>query len=166
MEYYSIDGRKLRGWLYRNATPVKVKYDNEFSYLINDQVVTISKELPDHLDEYINFCKKKGLKYEVNPYILCLLHEVGHDQTLLFMNELDYIIDSIINKITNTYSKFDFIRKLKYKLYFSSPTEVAATMFDIIADQDDVDMLNELLLRKASGSRIKMTIVKTNNVAF
>lgn len=144
MEYYSIDGRKLRGWLYRNATPVRVKYDDTFSYLINDQVVTISKELPDHLDEYINFCKKKGLKYEVNPYILCLLHEVGHDQTLLFMNEFDYIIDSIINTITNTYSKFDFIRKLKYKLYFSSPTEVAATMWAIDLINENIDEVREL----------------------
>ena len=42
----------------------------------------------------------------------------------------------------------------------------AATMFDIVADQDSVDTLNELLLRKSSGSRVRMTIVKTNDVAF
>lgn len=42
----------------------------------------------------------------------------------------------------------------------------AASMFDIVASRDDVDELNGLLLKKMRGGYLKMTIVKTNDVAF
>lgn len=41
-----------------------------------------------------------------------------------------------------------------------------ATMFDIIASQDDIDQLNALQLQKLKGGIIHFTIVKTNDVAF
>ena len=43
-----IDRRKLRAWINKNLTPVKVVYDDYFSYVHRDQTVTISTNLPDH----------------------------------------------------------------------------------------------------------------------
>jgi len=45
--------------------------------------------------------------------------------------------------------------------------DAAAVLFDIVANEEDVDKLNELLVKRdnANGS-LKMTIVKINDVAF
>lgn len=41
-----------------------------------------------------------------------------------------------------------------------------ATMFDIIASEDDIDTLNAYQLQKAKGGIVRFTIVKTNDIAF
>jgi len=139
-----IDRRKLKGWLSRNLTPVKVEYGEEFSYSLENQVVTISKELPDHYDEYLNFCKKKGLTEEIKPFALCLLHELGHDQTIFFMNELEYFVDSSLSIFTQTPSYTEFGRKLKYSLYYRLPCEIAATRWAIDFINNNIELVREL----------------------
>lgn len=142
--YMKIDRRKLRAWINKNLTPVKVVYDDCFSYINRDQTVTICTELPDHYEEYEAFCKHRGLKYKVHPMVICLLHEIGHDQTLLFLNEFYYTIDHIIDKITGTYSYTELGRKLKYSLYFRSPVEVAATDWLVDFVNNNINEVREL----------------------
>ena len=122
-----MNKRKLNSWLDKNATRVDIKWDSEWCYTAPDSLITITKDKPHDLEWYIDFCKSKGLKHDVSWYTLCLLHEIGHDQTVYFLDEWEYKIDFIGSYITSIYSFTRFGLWLKCQLYFRLPTEIVAT---------------------------------------
>ena len=138
-----IDRRKLRGWLYRNATPVNVEYGDVFCYTLSTQTVTVSEELPLNINWYINHCKHLGMKYDVQWWVLCLLHEIGHDQTIFFLNEFEYLLDWA-SCICETPSFTMFGAWLKNQIYFRLPAERAATNWVVDLVNNHIDEVREL----------------------
>lgn len=137
--------RKLKKWLYDNATEANIKYGDDFCYVFHDDTVVFAHELPEHIEWYKNFCFKKGLKYrDVNDYIICLLHEVGHAQTLIFLNDLYHFVDFNVSKIVETESFTKFGAWLKCQIYFRMPCEQVATDWMIDFINNNIEEVREL----------------------
>ena len=139
-----IDRRKLKGWLYRYLTPVNVEYGDDFCYKLSTQTVIVSENLPDSIYFYLDFCKKRGLKKEVDPWVLCLLHEIGHDQTLLFINSVSCLFDSLLGKFAESDSYTMLGVRIKMFIYFRLPAEKAATDWAIDFINNNLDKVKEL----------------------
>ena len=143
-KFMDIDLRRVRGWLYRNATPVKIIRGEEFAYHISDQEVEIANEVPFNIETYIKFCKRRGLKYDIDPYILCLLHEIGHDQTIFFLTSFKYNWDFLIAFLVERPSINYFMYWLRCQIYYRLPCEWAATEWAIDFINNNIKEVREL----------------------
>lgn len=137
--------RKLNKWLKDNLDEIiKVKYGELFCYYIGDQSITISHEVPDHIHWYKSYCKKLGLKYDVSDHALCLLHEIGHDQTIWFIGDIRNFIDRTLSAIVETDSYFVFTSWIKCQIYFRLPCEHEATLWAVDFINNNIEEVRKL----------------------
>ena len=140
-----IKKKSLEKWLDEYVTIVDINYGDDFYYSFGDQAITISKDLPDHIDIYKKFCYKKGLKYNVNDYVICLLHEVGHDQTILFLNEFLYWIDMKLAILLESIECYNYLLHwIVCQIYFRLPCEIIATKWMINFINNNLSAVREL----------------------
>lgn len=139
-----VDRRKLKRWVSKYITPVDIKYDDDFYYSIDTQTVAVSHEIPDHINWYKEFCFSKGLLYDVNDFTLCMLHEIGHDQTLFFISDFKCFIDSIISNFVQTTVTSSKLYWLRCQIYFRLPCEIAATEWAIDFINNNIEAIKEL----------------------
>lgn len=132
-------------WLTKNGFNVKAVYDKDESYYdgVND-VIHLCMIKPLHMDQYIKYIHKLGIQKELNWLTLTLLHELGHNQTLDYLNEFDYWIDWM-RYLTETTGFTNTGMKIKVWLYLHLPVESEATKWSVnYINNNDVRELDEI----------------------
>lgn len=68
---------------------------------------------------FMNLCKERGLKAEVNVDTMSFLHELGHYETMFLLDDEDWKKSYLIKAVAEV--------KQDYMMYFKCPVEIIAT---------------------------------------
>ena len=106
-------------------------YDNDFAYWYAKSEITYGLLVDEQATRFFEFAKGLGLKYDCGTFILSLMHEVGHDQTL------DSLTDAEFRKSEKAKKKLQAIDSFEY---FNLPDEIIATKWavDYINNHKDI----------------------------
>lgn len=70
-----------------NEFECDVVIGNEFAYYYEENLVVVD---PFDKDEaFLNFARKNGLNETVSSFVISFLHELGHNETIDFVEEYD-----------------------------------------------------------------------------
>ena len=127
--------REVNKWLKENDFDVRAKGGTTNCYTFENDVITICKEPYNDIFDFYLYCYHFGMKYCVDPHVMAILHEVGHSETLLELNDTLCSIDIFLNKLIDKLPD----GKLKKKLYYRLPTERAATKWAVNFVNNNVD---------------------------
>jgi len=137
---------KINKWLKEHNFYSRVKSSDYFCYNTIDDLIYVSKEIPDHINDYKYYCNSLGLSKNVNDRTLCFLHELGHSETIWDINDYVCLFDRFISRIIDKPSRSKFNRRLKCNLYYRLPTERAATKWAIdFINNNDYLSLEDIL---------------------
>ena len=104
---------------------VEVDYDIDFGYVYSSSTIYYSFLIPDKSGEYLmEFAKQHGLQYDCGSFVLSLFHELGHNETMDFLDEQEEEESLRIKKTLSTSKEDNFI-------YFNLPDEIVATEWAI-----------------------------------
>ena len=113
----------------------KARLDSDFAFYYFDNTVTFKLDTEDREDRYFLEFAKERFNFETEcPFLLFLLHEVGHSMTEgdivgivndFCLAERDRIITRVNDNITEEERK-----KLNFE-YFNLPDEIMATVWAI-----------------------------------
>lgn len=131
MKLVDTFNRTLSIWFAKHGiTNLHFVEGEEFCYYPEEKAVQWGMLLNDEQENmFAQFMYEYGLKREVSPFIISLLHEVGHYMTLHQFNEADINLDYAAKQV-----KADATNGIDITTnywYWELPTEFAANMWAI-----------------------------------
>ena len=140
----STEIEKIKSWLDKYYFDCDVEIGEDSCYDSIKECIIYSENKEDHMEEYINYCKKLGLKKEFNWKTIVILHELGHHQTMDTLSDFEYFIDSLFRPFTELPSYSNISRKIKISIYYRLPLEKSATKWLVEFVNLNSEKVNEL----------------------
>lgn len=116
--------RYLSRWCKEHGFDVSVRYDTEFAFWLNKNVVTYSFLVSDFHDKtFQKVFVKQGLEYNCDIFILSFFHELGHYETE------DEWTEKQFERFMKQKDELDANKKADLWKYYYMPDEIRATQW-------------------------------------
>lgn len=109
-----------------NEYECEVVEGNEFAYYYADSTIVVNTHEEEDVD-FLNFARANGLNEEVGCFVISFFHELGHNETLDFVEEYNGNKD-----------------ELTKEEYFNLEEELEATLWGIDFCNNNLDLVKEI----------------------
>ena len=135
--------QKLNDWLIDNGFVCNVEFNEVFGYGIESKTLYVgTQEFANAGVWYEQFLYEYGLEYTgIYTPVLCLLHELGHNQTIYDFNKSELDVFFFIKDMMEEECQSDQQEMFKY---WEIPDEFAANMWAIKFINTNINCVCEL----------------------
>ena len=89
-----------------NRYECEVVEGNEFAYYYEENLIVV--DLNDKDEAFLNFARENGLNEKVSAFTISFLHELGHNETIDFVEEYEGDKESLsLNEYFNLEEEFE-----------------------------------------------------------
>lgn len=137
----------LQNYLSDNGFTVDVRVDNNLDWFYDSDFRFINATMrrdPVVDGWFREVCDELGLEWNCPMFLLSMLHELGHDETIDDFTEFEWDLSSIYVALKGVMVEDDNITKESYMIYFRSPREIVATDWAVAYANEEKEGLRAL----------------------